>query len=189
MPFAPWPHVQTMERLGDLFSITGQFFRSVLSDYVDQVLSPPVNQNAGRYHRPGQAILYTSATPEWSIIAVSGYMRQDNRPRVVVPLFVEDALVVDQRDEETCLRLGIDRELSNESWLKALENGREPASWRNSDAARASGADGLIDRSRMIPDGRHLNLFLWNEMGGPKVTVCGDPIDIQLSPDGPQWGL
>jgi hypothetical protein len=66
---------------------------------------------------------------------------------------------------------------------------QEPPSWRNADAARAAGADGIIDRSRMIPGGWHLNLFRWNDLGGPSVTVSGEPLEINLSVDGPKWGL
>ena len=130
-----------------------------------------------------------SPTVEWAKIAVSGYMREDGRPRVVVPIKVSEAHVFDQHDEEACRLLGIDRELSNASWRTALAEGREPPSWRTGDAARAAGADGIVDRSRMIPGGWHVNLFRWNEFGGPAVSVCGEPIAILLSANGPKWGL
>jgi len=123
------------------------------------------------------------------MIAVSGYIREDGRPRVVVPLMVGMADVFDQHDEAACRMLGIERELSNQSWREALKAGEEPPSWRNADVVRASGADGIIDRSRMIPGGWHVNLFRWNELGGPLVAVCGEPVPIQLSDDGPKWGL
>jgi RES domain-containing protein len=153
------------------------------------VLAPPIPESAGRYHRPGQAALYMSPRLEWAIIAVSGYIREDRRPRVVVPVLLSDAHVFDQHDERACRILGIDRELSNAQWRPALAAGQEPPSWRNADAARAAGADGIIDRSRMIPGGWHVNLFRWNELGGPSVSVCGDPVPITLSVDGPKWGL
>jgi hypothetical protein len=66
--------------------VSGTFFRSVLSDRVDQVLEPPGPASAGRYHRLGEPTLYTSAAMEWSIMAIAGYMREAQRPRVVVPL-------------------------------------------------------------------------------------------------------
>ncbi|SCX35884.1 RES family NAD+ phosphorylase [Agrobacterium rosae] len=174
----------------DIFrKISGMFYRSVLTDRVHQVLEPPGPNSAGRYHRLGQRTLYTSAALEWSIRAIAGYMREDGLPRVVVPLKVVDAMVLDQHDEEACKRLGIDRELSNESWRTALSEGREPASWRTVDIARAAGADGIIDRSRMIPGGWHLNLFRWNERGGPLVEVAGEPVEIVLTTDGSKWAL
>ena len=172
-----------------LRTVSGKFFRSVLADRVDDVLTPPGPESAGRYHRPGQAVLYMSPQLEWAMIAVSGYIREDGRPRVVVPLIVGEAHVLDQHDEHACRLLGIDRDLSNAKWRQALEAGQEPPSWRNADIARAAGADGIIDRSRMIPGGWHVNLFRWNELGGPPVSVTGKPISIHLSSDGPKWGL
>ena len=172
-----------------LCKIWGPFFRSVLADRVDEVLSPPGPESAGRYHRPGQATLYMSPKMEWAMIAVSGYIREDGLDRVVVPLMMSEARVFDQHDEEACRALGIDRELSNAGWRQALAAGQEPPSWINADAARAVGADGIIDRSRLISGGWHVNLFRWNELGGPSVTVCGPAIPIRLSSSGPKWGL
>ncbi|WP_375337026.1 RES domain-containing protein [Rhizobium lentis] len=79
--------------------------------------------------------------------------------------------------------------VSNLSWRSALTAGEEPPSWRTADAARAAGAEGIIDRSRLIPGGWHLNLFRWNVLGGPSVEVSGDRVEIRLSEDGPKWGL
>lgn len=169
--------------------VSGAFFRSVLVSRVGGVLAPPGPESAGRYHRPGQATLYMSPMLEWAIIAVSGYIREDKQPRVVVPLMVSNAYVLDQHDEEACHTLGVDRDLSNAPWRPALVAGQEPQSWRNADAVRVAGADGIIDRSRMIPGGWHVNLFRWNELGGPSVSVCGNPVAIHLSASGPKWGL
>ncbi|WP_259667041.1 hypothetical protein [Rhizobium lentis] len=92
-----------------------------------------------------------SASAEWAIMAISVYMREDGRRRVVVPLSVGNALVLDQHAQQACERLGIDRNVSNLSWRFALTAGEEPPSWRTADAARAAGAEGIIDRSRLIP--------------------------------------
>lgn len=172
-----------------LRTISGRFFRSVLVERLEEILEPPRPESAGRYHRPGQATLYMSPRQDWAMIAVSGYIREDRKPRLVVPLVVSEAYVLDQHDAEACQLLGIDREQSNVQWRVALDAGQEPQSWRNSDAARAAGADGIVDRSRMIQNGWHLNLFRWNELGGPSVSVDGDPMPIYLSHDGPKWGL
>lgn len=169
--------------------VGGRFFRAVSAERVAQVLDPPPAASAGRYHRPGQPALYMSPSRDWATIAVSGYIREDGRARVVVPLVVSGAFVVDQRDEQACRQLGIDPELSNRPWRPVLAAGDEPASWRNADIAREAGADGIIDRSRQIPGGWHLNLFRWNGLGGPTVEICGDPVAIKLSDDGPKWGL
>ena len=82
-----------------LRKVEGAFFRSVLAERVQSVLAPPGPESAGRYHRLGQVTLYMSPTIEWATIAVSGYIREDNRPRVVVPLMVSDAYVLDQHNE------------------------------------------------------------------------------------------
>ncbi len=169
--------------------VEGSFFRCVLAERVHDVLAPPAPTSAGRYHRLGQPTLYLSPSIEWATIAVSGYMREDGRDRVVVPVEVGTAFVFDQHDEDACRRLGIDRDVSNVNWRAALASGAEPPSWRNSDAARAAGADGIIDRSRLIPGGWHLNLFRWNKIGGPTVRVIGRPTEVRLSENGPHWGL
>ena len=170
-------------------TLSGRFYRTVVVDRIDHVLDPPGPTSAGRYHRLGQPALYTSAEPAWAIMATAGYMREDGRARVVVPLEIGEALVVDQHDEEVCAALGIDRDRSNLSWRVALSEGREPPSWHSADRARAAGADGIIDRSRQIPGGWHLNLFRWNALGGPRVKIAGDPIPVELTADGPKWGL
>jgi len=167
-----------------LRKVEGTFFRSILANRLEYVLAPPPAESAGRYHRRGQAALYMSPTIEWSMIAVSGYIREDGQQRVVMPIKISEAYVLDQHDEDVCKLIGIDRDLSNAPWRSALGVGQEPPSWRNSDAARLAGADGIIDRSRMIPGGWHLTLFRWNDLGGPSVSVCGEPIDIHLSDNG-----
>lgn len=167
--------------------VEGRFFRSVLATRLGKILDPPDPHSAGRYHRPGERILYTSATFESAVAAISGYMRQDGLPRMMVPLRIGEVFVLDQHDEEICKVFGIERDRSNESWQAAIAEGHEPASWRNADIARAAGAGGIIDRSRKMPGAWHLNLFYWNESGGPSVEICGEPVEILASADGPTW--
>lgn len=165
----------------DFLQIQGVFYRSVLATNVGAALDPPGPQSAGRYHRHGQPALYMSPFPEWSISAVSGYMREDGLARVLIPISVTDAWVLDQRNEEISRLLGINPQASNGSWREAIGSGLVPGSWVNADRARASGADGIIDCSRNIPNGWHLCLFRWNEPETPQVKVCGDPIKVSLS--------
>lgn len=170
-------------------AISGRFYRAVLVERIDNVLDPPSPKSAGRYHRHGQPALYMSPEPEWAIRAISGYMREDGKARVLVPVMVNEAYVLDQHDQTLCDRLGIDRSRSDTSWRTALEAGGEPPSWQTSDIARAAGADGLIDPSRNIPGGWHLDLFRWNDLGGPRVEVAGNPVEIRLSATGGKWEL
>lgn len=100
---------------------------------------------------------------------------------MIVPVDIGTARVLDQRDAVACIALGIDRDQSNVNWRAELAAGREPVSWRNADAARAIGADGIIDRSRHIPGGWHVTLFRWNEPGAPSVAVAGSPFAAILS--------
>jgi RES domain-containing protein len=171
-----------------LLQLSGTFHRAIRADRSADVLAPPGRDSAGRYHRLGQPALYLTSTPDWAYIAVSGYMREDGLPRVIIPLEVTTAHVFDQRDEAACRALGIDREASNANWRGALAAGTEPPSWRNADAARTLGADGIIDRSRHIPGGWHVTLFRWNALGGPQVRVCGEAVVAVLSSSGKKWG-
>ncbi len=103
------------------------------------------------------------------------YMRTDGIRRVVVPLYIDEAFVLDQNDELACSVLGIDPELSKKPWIPALQVNGEPPSWKNSDLARSYGADGLIDCSRLIPaagilicfDGMNLVLQLYTFAENP----------------------
>jgi RES domain-containing protein len=164
--------------------VEGRFVRAVLADRAGDVLAPPGPLSAGRYHRRGQAALYMSATVDGAIAAVSKYIRADRLPRIIVPLLVGEALVIDQREADACREIGIDPTLSSFPWQPALAAGQDPPSWRNADAARAAGADGIIECSRTMPGAWHLNLFRWNGLGGPSVTVCGEAVPISLLPEG-----
>ena len=157
-----------------LASIEGRFYRITRADRAHLVLQPPRPVECGRYHAPGQTALYMSPTAEWARVAVSGYMGEDGLARVIFPLLVSTAHVLDLRDETACLRLGVDRERANVSWRKTLAAGGRPPSWDVADAARAIGADGLIDRSRLRPGAWHVTLFRWNTPGGPRVRLDGD---------------
>jgi RES domain-containing protein len=164
-----------------LFRVAGRFYRAIRDDHIDHVLSPPAPDNAGRYHRHGEPALYLTASPEWATIAVSKYMREDGLPRVIVPLDLDGADVLDQRDDAACIAAGIDPEASGADWRKALKAGEEPPSWHAADAARAIGAAGIIDVSRHIPGGWHVTLFRWNAPGAPRVKIVGEAVPVVLS--------
>ena len=156
-------------------SIAGRFWRAVAADRVAKVLEPPAPHSAGRYHRPGEPALYLTLEADWAVIAIGRYLLADGIARAVVPLELDAAAVFDQRDPVACAALGIDPERSQVRWNDELAAGREPPSWLASDAARATGADGIIDVSRGIVGGWHVCLFRWNTPGAPQLSIAGDP--------------
>jgi hypothetical protein len=162
-----------------LTTIEGRFYRITRTDRAHIVLDPPRPVDCGRYHAPGQTALYMSPTAEWARVAVSGYMREDGLPRVIFPLLVSRAHILDLRDESACLRLGLDRERANIPWRKILAAGGRPPSWDVADAVRSIDADGLIDRSRLRPGAWHVTLFRWNALGGPHVQLDGNAEPIR----------
>lgn len=94
---------------------------------------------------------------------------------MVVPLVLDRGHVFDQRDPAACAALGVDQQASQVRWNDELAAGREPPSWLASDAARAAGADGIIDVSRGIAGGWHVCLFRWNTPGAPQIHIVGVP--------------
>ena len=167
--------------------IGGRFYRAIIARRIAQVLDPPGPESAGRYHRRGQPALYITPMADWAAIAVGNYMAEDGRPRVIVPLELDEAWVLDQRDEAACAALGIARDMSNVRWRPELAAGREPPSWQNSDIVREAGADGMIDRSRGIVGGWHLTLFRWNEPGAPTVSVAGEALPCDYAASRARW--
>lgn len=171
-----------------LAPLDGIFHRAVLPARLTHVLDPPVPESAGRYHRPGEPALYMSPYLDWARIAVSGYMREDGLPRLIVPLRVTGARVLDQRDARAMSKAQLDPTSSAHPWRPVLKEGGSPPSWALSDKARALGANGLTDISRHIRGGWHLVLFRWNEDDSPRVRVSGPPVEVQPTLTGPKWG-
>jgi hypothetical protein len=159
----------------------------VPEDRVAQVLDPPAPDSAGRYHRPGERALYVTREADWAMIAIARYIPLDGKQRLVVPLRLSAARVVDQRDQDACAALGINPVRSAARWQKYLAAGEEPPSWANVAAARAAGADGITDPSRGITDGWHLALFRWNEPGASTVEVDGDPFLLEYEEARARW--
>jgi len=172
---------------GPLHAIGGVFYRALLAPRADRALDPPGSESAGRYNRPGQPTLYLTPEADWAAIATGNYAAEDGLARVIVPLSLDRALVVDQRDAATCARLGIDPADAAGRWRPHLAAGREPPSWRNSDAARAVGADGIIDPSRGILGGWHVALFRWNRAGAPQLRIAGEPLACDYRAARARW--
>ena len=175
------------DRRVPLRQLGGRFYRAIVADRLAALLDPPAPQSAGRYHRHGEPALYLTPEADWAAIAVGRYQAEDGLPRLIVPLDVSAAQVVDQHDEAVCQLLAIDRDQSNLGWRQALERGDEPPSWAASDAARRCGADGIIDRSRGIVGGWHVTLFRWNVPGAPLVVAAGQALTMNYAAARARW--
>ena len=167
--------------------ISGRFWRAISAKRVEHVLEPPGPDSAGRYHRPGQSALYVTPEADWAAIAIGRYLLADGIERVVVPLELDHAHVFDQHDAAACATLGIDPEASQVRWNDELAAGRQPPSWRASDAARAAGFDGIIDRSRGIVGGWHVCLFRWNRPDMPQLRIVGEPAACDYASARSRW--
>ena len=167
--------------------IAGRFWRAVPAARVASVLASQGPESAGRYHRPGQPALYLTPEPDWAVIAIGRHMAKDGVPRVVVPPDLSAAQVVDQHDPVACAMLGIDPDASDLRWQAEMAAGRVPPSWEAADAARGTGADGIVDRSRGIAGGWHVALFHWNVPGAPQLSVVGEPVTIGYEDARARW--
>jgi hypothetical protein len=154
--------------------ISGPFFRSIPTQWQSALLDRQQPLHVGRYHGPGQHALYMSATAEWARLVAEASSQKDGHSRILFPLEISEARVLDLGDEAACRQFGIDGALANLSWQKAIAAGETPPSWIVANAVRATGADGLIDRSRSFPGAWHVTLFDWNMPGKPQVRATGD---------------
>ena len=89
-----------------LRKVSGRFYRAVPMDRLEHVLAPPGPGSAGRYHRHGQPALYIALEADWAAISIARYVVEDGLERIVVPLRLSEARVVDQRDAATCAAYG-----------------------------------------------------------------------------------
>jgi RES domain-containing protein len=156
-------------------AVSGRFWRSVFAADAARVLEG-ARSPEGRYHHDGQAALYLSPTPEFSRIAIDAYLRADDPPRVIVPLEVRDARLVDLRNVTVQRALGLKGTEAGTLWQPERAMGRPATSWIASDAARAANAQGIIYAARSDPARWHVVLFRWNCPDGPLVQFCDPPI-------------
>ena len=149
---------------------SGRFYRIATVDAVADVLKGAASMH-GRYHSEPRTAIYMSAVEAWAWTALKVHMRDGDPPRVSVPLDMSEANVLDLRDPSECSESGIDPADAVSPWKAAIEGGQRPRSWDVAEQVARLGFDGLIDKSRRIPDGWHLVLFRWNHRGGPTVAI------------------
>ena len=142
-------------------ALSGTFYRILFASDLPRLLQGAVTPE-GRFHHDGEKALYMSPSPEAAAIAVATYLRPNDPPRVVQALTLANARVLDLRSATVLAGLGLDGAEASVLWQPQRAAGMAATSWRASDAARASGADGMIYLSRKDPARWHLVLFGWN---------------------------
>ncbi len=157
-------------------TVSGTFYRIAFAQYADRVLDGVIYPE-GRFHHDGQPALYASPSPETAAIAIDIYLKDNDAPRVMIPLAIENAKMADLRDPDTCATLGIDPVWPSVPWADQRTAGKPATSWKASDIVRDSGADGMIYASRRAPERWHIVLFRWNQpnaamigLGGPQTA-------------------
>ncbi len=156
-------------------SVTGRFWRSIFASEAERILYGAKSAE-GRYHHDGQSALYISPTPEFSRVAVDTYVRDGDPPRVIVPLSVRAAQIIDIRDRGVQRALKLNGTEAGMLWQPERAAGRQATSWIASDAARSTGADGMIYAARSDPARWHIVLFRWNDSAGAQIRQSGPPI-------------
>jgi RES domain-containing protein len=158
-------------RTGLTQPISGTIYRIVFEHLVDKIMDGVLSPE-GRFHHDGEAAFYCSPTPQAASIAIDRYVGDDDPPRVLCQIAVENADVFDLR---TAVQTTdhIDPAWGSVHWAPERAAGQRATTWRASDAVRALDVDGMVYTSRTAPDRWHLLLFRWNELGGPKIRLLG----------------
>jgi RES domain len=150
----------------------------VPQDRAARVLDP-ANSPEGRFHHDAQPTLYVSPRPDWAAHAIKAYVRDSDPPRVICELRLTGARVLDLRNPAHCAAWGIDPTHAAVPWLPERAQGLPATTWKASDRARASGADGMIYTARSEPTRWHLVLFRW-----PWAQVTGQVLPYPPPPEG-----
>ncbi|MEE9387660.1 MAG: RES family NAD+ phosphorylase [Paracoccaceae bacterium] len=148
------------------------FYRIIFERDVKRVLDAVPSQQ-GRFHHDGQPAIYMSPSPQAAAVAIDSYYRENDPPRVIVPLLLSGANLLDFRAPTTSDDFGLQGHETRVNWREELRMGQQPSSWHSSDAARRVGADGMIYHSRKSPTHWHLVLFRWNRENAPQLRRDG----------------
>lgn len=154
--------------------VSGIFYRILFADRVAGALDP-ARHPQGRFHHSGEAAVYLSPSHEAAAVAIDSYYRNDDPPRIILPIRINAARIADLREVSGHRALGLEAHETTVNWREELAAGSRPASWTASDAARRAGAQGMLYRSRKAPEHYHLVVFDWNRPGGAQLTLAGDP--------------
>jgi hypothetical protein len=130
-----------------LIAFDGPVWR-LLSEQVATTPAVPANAPEGRFHHSGQIAAYASLTAEGAMVAIKRYMT-DNRTRLLVPMWLKAQALEDVRGDATASVI----------WQDQRAIGRIASTWAISDAARRTGAQGLLYSSRSRPELAHVVVF------------------------------
>jgi len=150
--------------------LSGTFYRLKETARAGEILAP-AHSPEGRFHHDRQKAIYLSETREGYRVAMSYYARPGDAPQTMFALHLSAARILDLRDARQCTRFAIDPANSNIRWQKERAAGQIASTWAISDAARAAGADGMLNPSRSRPGLTHLVLFRWNQPGAPDLRL------------------
>ncbi|NIZ61761.1 hypothetical protein DL239_12345 [Sedimentitalea sp. CY04] len=153
-------------------TISGLFYRIVYEKFADQILDGVISPE-GRFHHSGQPALYLSPSIDAAGHGLINFVRNDDPPRVSVPLQLNNGRLLDIRDHATCDALDVAPEAPITPWQPQREAGEPATTWQASDAVRRSGADGMIYTARTNPARWHVVLFHWNNEHGAALSVSG----------------
>ena len=153
---------------------SGRFYRIIFKHNLARVLDSVPNPE-GRFHHDGQPALYFSPSHNAARVAIDSYYRANDAARVIVPLKLSGANVLDFRRPATSVGLGLTGGETTVHRRRERRAKKPATSWRASDAARAAGADGMIFHSRKAPPLWHIVLFAWNQKGAPTLAQDGLP--------------
>jgi hypothetical protein len=123
----------------------------MFADQVEQTCSPAISP-IGRFHYSEQIALYTSCTQEGAGVAITRYIKPDERERIIVPLQISADRIYDIRETDLSSRASM-------VWQEYVEKGKPAPTWVFSDTARKAGAQGMFYASRSRPELTHLVLF------------------------------
>ncbi|WP_299944095.1 RES family NAD+ phosphorylase [uncultured Ruegeria sp.] len=127
---------------------SGPVWRILFHSQSDNPLAP-ARAPEGRFHHSGQFALYASFSVEGAGIAIKRYVSKNDLPRVIQRFQISKARLLDIRGQASASIV----------WQQLRETGALSPTWRYSDDARATGADGLLYSSRSRPELSHLVLF------------------------------
>ncbi len=108
----------------------------------------PASAPEGRFHHSGQIAAYASLSAEGATVAIRRYL-SDGVERVLVPMWLDAACVVDLRGEAAASIV----------WQELQAAGAPSPTWAYSDAARESGAQAMLYSSRTRPELSHIVIF------------------------------